>query len=119
MLRYELPGSAKYTKSIVDKLQSLASGIYTEKGDLKTEIKVIMGMLRTLGLNAKLERMLREGSPPDTGLGFKVSLHAEACVATYCTKHHWFSDVSYFIIMCCSDLLILLVVCSFATSRCI
>ena len=53
MLRYELPGSAKYTKSIVDKLQSLASGIYTEKGDLKTEIKVIMGMLRTLHCNAR------------------------------------------------------------------
>ena len=119
MLQYELPGSAKYTKGIVDKLQSLASGIYKEKGDLKTEIKVIMGKLRTLGLNAKLERMLREGSPLDTGLGFKGSVHAEACVAAYCTKHHWFSDVSYFIIMCCSDLLILLVVCSFATSRCI
>jgi hypothetical protein len=103
MLQYASPGSAKYIKRIIDKLQLLASGVYTDKEDLKTEINAILGMLRTLGLNTKLERLLREGSPLDKGVGFKGSLHAEACVAAYCTKHHWFSDVSFFIIMCCSD----------------
>ena len=113
-------GSTKYIRSIIQKL-ALAKTTHLNKVDAKDVIDDIMDMLRTLADNTRLERTLREGSPLDTGIGFKGSLHAEACVAAYCTftEPEWFSHVSYFIIMFCSDILILLVVCCYTSSRCI
>jgi hypothetical protein len=113
------PGSAKFIHNITNKLKS-TKGLYPNKPDLINEIDEIMEMLRTLADNSKLERMLRKGSPLDTGVGFKGTLHAEACVAAHCTftETEWFPPVSYFIIMLCSNLLIFLVVC-YTSSRCI
>jgi hypothetical protein len=111
------PGTLKYINSIIKKLES-AGSLYPD--NLEDEMDDILEMLRTLADNTRLERMLRKGSPLDTGVGFKGTLHAEACVAAHCTftDPEWFSPVSYFIIIFCSDLLILLVVC-YTSSRCI
>ena len=105
------PGLRSHIACIISKLKS-AKGLYPDKRDMRDEIDGIIDMLRTLADNTKLERMLRKGSPLDTGIGFKGRLHAEACVAAYCTSTNpeWFLPVSYFIIIFCSDLLILLVV---------
>ena len=94
------PGSTKYIHSIINRLK-LAKGLYPNKLEMKDEIDGIMEMLRTLADNTRLERMLRKGSPLDTGIGFKCMLHAEACVATHSTftVPEWFLPVSYFIIM--------------------
>jgi hypothetical protein len=121
-LQYTLVGSAKYINLINNKLSLLATeGVYDDD-DLEKmkEIDGIMNMLRTLADNTKLERMLQKGSALDTGIGFKGSLHCEACIAAHCTfkDSKWFPPVSYFIIMLCSDLLILLVVC-YTSTRCI
>jgi hypothetical protein len=115
------PGSMTYIDNIVKKLD-IAKGLYLNDSDLvsKDDIDDIMEMLRTLADNTRLERMLRKGSALDTGVGFKGSLHAEACIAAHCTftDAKWLSQVSYFIIMFCSDLLILLVG-YYSSSRCI
>jgi hypothetical protein len=109
------PGSKKYIDAIIRRVKGLYSNYMTD------EMDDILEMLKTLSDNTRLERMLREGSPLDTGTGFKGKLHAEACVAAHCTftDPKWFSEpVSYFIIIFCSDLLILLVV-YYTSSRCI
>ena len=96
------PGSTKYIHSIINRLKP-AKGLYLNKLEMKDEINGIMEMLRTLADNTRLERMLWKGSPLDTGIGFKGTLHAEACVAAHCTftDPEWFLTVSYFIIMFC------------------
>jgi hypothetical protein len=111
-----------YIQSIIIRLKSAKDlyPFYPNKLDMKDEINYIMGMLRTLAENTRLERMLQKGTPLHTGDGFKGRLHAEACIAAHCTftDPEWLPLVSYFfIIMFCSDLLILLVVC-YASSRC-
>jgi hypothetical protein len=110
-LQYISAGSAKHISRIVDKLNLLATG-YLDIQDKTNEIDSVMKMVRTLADNTMLERMLQEGSPLDTGVGFKGVDHGEACIAAHCTFRDpkYFSPVSYFIIMFCSDLLILLVV---------
>ena len=99
------PGSSQYINSIINKLDSIKSVlvIYRSTLHIHEDINDIVGMLRTLGDNAKLERMLRTGSPLDTGVGFKGRLHAEACLTSHCTATGWFPSVSHFI-MFCSDL---------------
>jgi hypothetical protein len=94
------PGSTKYIHSIIHKLKS-AKGLHPNKLDMNDVIDEVMEMLRTLADNTRLERMLRKGSPLDIGIGFKGTLHAEACVAAHCTfiEPGWFPSVSYFIIM--------------------
>ena len=89
------PGSMKYVHNIISKLKS-AKGLYPNKLDMDNELDDVMEMLRTLADNTRLERMLRKGSPLDTGIGFKGTLHAEACVAAHCTftDAEWFSSVS-------------------------
>ena len=88
-----------YIHSIINRLKP-AKGLYPDKLEM---IDGIMEMLKTLADNTKLERMLRKGSPLDTGIGFKGTLHAEACqcVVAHCTftDPEWFLTVSYFIIM--------------------
>ena len=105
------PGSMKYIQSIIKQLKS-AKGLYMDKLEIDVEIDEIMEMLRTLADNTRLERMLQKGSPLDTGVGFKGTLHAEACIAAHCTfsDHEWLSPVSCFLIIFGLDLLILLVV---------
>ena len=85
----------KYVHNIISKLKS-AKGLYPNKLDMDNELDDVMEMLRTLADNTRLERMLRKGSPLDTGIGFKGTLHAEACVAAHCTftDAEWFSSVS-------------------------
>ena len=94
------PGSTKYIHSIINRLKP-AKGLYPNKLEMKDEIDGIMEMLRILVDNTRLERMLQKGSPLDTGVGFKGTLHAKACVAAHCTftDPEWFLPVSYFIIM--------------------
>jgi len=105
------PGSTNYIRRIINKLVS-AKGLLPNRKDTNNEIDDIMEMVETLADNTRLERKLRKGSPLDTGVGFLGSLHAEAWLSAYCTytNPEWFSPVSYFIIMFCSDLLISLVV---------
>ena len=94
------PGSTKYIHSIINRLKP-AKGLYPNKLEMKDEINGIMEMLRTLADNTRLERMLWKGLPLDTGVGFKGTLHAEACVAAHCTftDTEWLLPVSYFVIM--------------------
>ena len=108
----------KYINSIIHKLKS-AKGLYSSKVDLNNEIDGIMEMLKTLADNTRLERMLRKGSPLDTGSGFGGTPHAEVLVAAHCTSTDpkWFPPVSFFIIMFCSDLLIFLVDCYTSSRR--
>jgi hypothetical protein len=113
----------KYIDRIVNKLES-AKDLYPSLNKPELDEDIIE-MLRTLADNTRLERMLRKGSPLDTGVGFKGTLHAEACVAAHCTftDREWFSYVSYLIIMFCSDILILIVGCwcytAYTSGRCI
>jgi hypothetical protein len=104
------PGSIPYIDKIIKRLQSIKNSlaIYpSSMSDMYEEVNSVIGMLRTLGDNARLERMiLRAGSSLDTGVGFKGTVHAEACIASYCTftDPGWFPPVSHHFIMCCSDL---------------
>ena len=109
------PGLAKCIQSIIGMLK----GLYPDKVDMNYEIDEIAKKLKTLSDNTKLERMLRKGLPLDTGNGFKGNVHAEASIAAHCTftEPQWFPPVSYFNIMFCSDLLILLVVFYSTSSR--
>ena len=109
------PGLAKCIQSIIGMLK----GLYPDKVNMNYEIDEIAKKLKTLSDNTKLERMLRKGLPLDTGNGFKGNVHAEASIAAHCTftEPQWFPPVSYFNIMFCSDLLILLVVFYSTSSR--
>ena len=115
----QTPGLTKYIQNIIAKLE-LAKDLYPAKAlDINDEIDEIVEMLKTLADNTKLKKMLQKGLALDTGVGFKGSVHAEACIAAHCTftEPQWFPPVSYFIIMFCSDLLILLVVFYSTSSR--
>jgi hypothetical protein len=121
-LKYVSPGSTNYIEHIISKVNLLGKGIPYDPSD--KQIDYIVNMLRTLADNTRLEKMLRKGTPLDTGVGFKGRPHAESCIAAHCTftDPEWFSTVSYFIIMC-SDLILLVVrVCHYkynSSSRCI
>ena len=94
------PGSTMHIHNIINRLKP-AKGLYPNKLEMKDEINGIMEMLKTLVDNTRLERMLWKCLPLDTGIGFKGTLHAEACVATHCTftDTEWLLPVSYFVIM--------------------
>ena len=126
MLEYDdtTPGSTKYIQHIIKLLESVKGLRSDEHEEMNQIFDEVMDMLRILADNTRLERMLQQGSPLDTGIGFKGTTHAEICLAAHCTftDSGWFPPVSYFIIVFCSDLLILLVaqlgVC-YTSSRCI
>jgi hypothetical protein len=101
------PGSMQYIDKIVKRLTSINNRlvIYRATLDMYEEINDIIGLLRPLADNVRLERILRSGSSLDAGVGFKGTFHAEACIASHCTftEPKWFPPVSHFI-MFCSDL---------------
>jgi len=100
------PGSIPYISSIIRKLKSIKNTLVVHNSIPEYEkINDIIGMLRTLADNARLERLLQTGLPLDTGIGFKGTFYAELCLAFHCTftEPGWFLSVSYLILLC-SDL---------------